>query len=268
MLDAGGTLAVFLACRRPGGNCAAAWRRENVLKGSNRFVLVTCEHGGNQVPHEWHYLFEDAEAILQSHRGWDKGALELAKGIADTFNIKLITEETTRLLIDLNRSLHHRDLFSEFTGSCDIDTKHSIIDEIYLPYRNRIEAVIAAAINQQQTVLHLSVHSFTPVLDKTTRHTDIGLLYDPDRKPEMKFCLELQNSINKITDEWRVRRNYPYRGIADGLTTYLRKKHSDAEYCGIELEVNQAIISNKKQWRSLKQTIISALGSALGLDEN
>jgi len=238
------------------------------LKGSERFVLITCEHGGNHVPPEWHYLFAGADEALQSHRGCDKGSLELSREIADTFNIKLVASETTRLLIDLNRSLHHRDLFSEFTRSCDTDTKHGIIDEIYLPYRNRIESVIAAAINNRQTVYHFSVHSFTPVLGKQKRETDIGLLYDPERKPEKKICNELQKRINKIAAEWRVRRNYPYRGVADGLTTHLRKKYTSTEYCGIELEINQKIISDRKQWRSLKQTIISALGSVLDPDRN
>lgn len=238
------------------------------MKVSERYVLITCEHGGNHIPPEWHYLFAGANGILQSHRGWDPGALELAREIAAAFKIKLISSETSRLLIDLNRSLHHRELFSEFTRSCDTDTKHAIIDEIYLPYRNHVEAVTAAAVNNRRTVAHFSIHSFTPVLGNLSRQTDIGLLYDPERKPEKRICNEFQKTIKRIAPAWRVRRNYPYRGVADGLTTHLRKKYTEAEYCGIELEINQKNVSDRKQWHSLKQTIISALGRVLDRDKD
>ena len=40
----------------------------------------------------------------------------------------------------------------------------------------------------------------------------------------------------------RVRRNYPYAGKGDGLTSYLRQQFSPAAYVGIELEINQKIV--------------------------
>jgi len=39
----------------------------------------------------------------------------------------------------------------------------------------------------------------------------------------------------------RVRRNYPYRGAADGLTTHLRRQLGP-RYLGVELEINQALL--------------------------
>ena len=39
-----------------------------------------------------------------------------------------------------------------------------------------------------------------------------------------------------------MRRNYPYRGSSDGLTTTLRGLFADPDYLGIEIEVNQALV--------------------------
>ena len=36
-----------------------------------------------------------------------------------------------------------------------------------------------------------------------------------------------------------VRFNYPYKGISDGFTKYLRTRFTGKQYIGIELEVNQ-----------------------------
>ena len=36
-----------------------------------------------------------------------------------------------------------------------------------------------------------------------------------------------------------MRRNYPYAGKGDGLTSYLRRRFPPGAYVGIELEVNQ-----------------------------
>ena len=46
---------------------------------SDTRLLLTCEHGGNRIPPEYRALFRGATAALASHRGWDPGALALAR---------------------------------------------------------------------------------------------------------------------------------------------------------------------------------------------
>jgi len=79
-------------------------------------LVITCEHGGREVPREYAALFSDRAALLDSHRGWDAGALELGRQLADAFGVPLHVATTTRLLVDLNRSIGHRQLFSEVTA--------------------------------------------------------------------------------------------------------------------------------------------------------
>ena len=44
--------------------------------------LVTCEHGGNRIPAPCRRLFRGQRALLDSHRGYDPGALVMAKALA------------------------------------------------------------------------------------------------------------------------------------------------------------------------------------------
>lgn len=215
-----------------------ACSRGACLKESSSALLFSCEHGGNHVPAELQYLFKHGNRVLASHRGLDKGALLIASVAAKKFGVPLVFSEISRLVIDLNRSLHHRAIFSEFTRDCPKETRNEIIERYYKIYREQIDAFITNSVKQKRAILHLSFHSFTPRMANIERNADIGLLYDPARKREKIFCRRLQKAIHSCSD-YVVRLNYPYRGNADGLTTALRKKYAEICYAGIEIEVNQ-----------------------------
>jgi hypothetical protein len=60
-----------------------------------------------------------------------------------------------------------------------------------------------------------------------------------------------------------VRRNYPYRGTADGFTTYLRRQFSARKYLGIELEVNQSLLG--RQPRETAARVAHSLALSAGI---
>lgn len=227
-------------------------------------IIISCEHGGNHVPPEYQKMFRGKQSILQSHRGMDPGALALAQGLAARLNAPLFSSTTTRLLVDLNRSLHHPRLFSEFTRHCDAETKSKILENYYYPYRIILETAIRKIAAGGRTALHLSIHSFTPGLGKELRRADVGLLYDPRRPRERDLCRNLQIVLGVTAGGLVVRRNYPYRGTADGCTTYLRKKYGGGKYLGIEIEINQKYAgTNNMQWKRLLQQVIRSVELAV-----
>src|SRR5687767_303807 len=129
-------------------------------------------------------------SALQSHRGYDPGALALARDLAKAFDAELVYSTTSRLLVELNRSAHHRNLFSEATRGLPPDERERLLQRYYRPYREWVEAQVAAAAGEK--TLHVSSHSFTPQLDGEVRRADIGLLYDPSRQSERDLCLAWQ----------------------------------------------------------------------------
>lgn len=204
-------------------------------------VLLTCEHGGNQVPPDYASWFLGHDALLNSHRGWDPGSLATARHFASQLGTPLIWSEITRLLVDLNRSETNRAVFSELLQQVDAAGRAAILERHYRPFRAEVLQTITDQVRQGRFVWHLSFHSFTPVLRGEVRRAEIGLLYDPARGPEQAFCRRWQRELQGVFPTYRIRMNYPYRGTSDGHTTLLRRRFSASQYAGIELEVNQAL---------------------------
>ena len=238
-------------------------------------VVITCEHGGNQIPAEYHGLFRRADDALKSHRGWDPGALRVAQAMADKLQTPFFFSESSRLLIELNRSPGHRQLFSEYTVALPHPEKQSLITSYYHPYRYQVQSDISRLLDQGVNVLHLSIHSFTPIWDKQIRRTSIGLLYDPTRRPERVLCSSWKTELRAALPGLVIHSNQPYLGIADGFTTYLRKQFplpgvdslatAQGVYAGVEVEINQSLIfpSPETQIRKLANQLCSSLSLAV-----
>ncbi len=224
-------------------------------------LILTCEHAFNKIPEEYRDLFPKTRGILGSHRGYDPGARDLFEHLIALGDFNY-TYKISRLLVEVNRSIDHPHLFSEFTKGISSTEKNKIITRWYIPYRNEVEDQIRKLIGSGEKVVHLSVHSFTPVLKGEIRNADIGLLYDPSRKEEKVICKDLKSKLREEDSTLKIRFNYPYLGKADGFTTYLRKKFPE-NYSGIELEVNQKFVKNNKMDIKLKEAIFKALQKTL-----
>ena len=230
------------------------------MKGKPLHIIITCEHGGNSFPEQFSALFHDRKELLESHRGHDPGALDLAKKLAHGLKAPLFFSETTRLLIDPNRSPNNPRRFSEITSRLNAPKKAIIQELFYQPYRAEVQSELSGNVRKSTLTLHISVHTFTPVLRGKVRSADIGFLYDPSRKAEVSFCILWQNALRKLDQKVQTRRNYPYLGTSDGFTAYLRKYFPEDSYLGIELEVNQKYPSGDPgTWLNLQQLILKTL---------
>lgn len=230
---------------------------------SAQALVITCEHGGNHIPEAYQDLFQD-QGLLDSHRGFDAGALSMAKDLAIAFAAPLVSATISRLLVDLNRSVGNRSLHAKVIQGLPKDKREQILQQYYLPYRTQAEETIRQTIAEHGKVLHISSHSFTPVLGGKERRADIGLLYDPIRAGEIKLCQHWQADLKAYQPQLIVRRNYPYAGKGDGLTSRLRQQLSPTIYMGIELEINQKHIFNAgQQWKNLRKVIVESLARVL-----
>ncbi|MDX1585628.1 MAG: N-formylglutamate amidohydrolase [Balneolaceae bacterium] len=231
----------------------------------DRKLVVTCEHSDNKVPPQYQYLFERNSDVLETHRGYDIGALELTRTINRNVKSEAYAHEFSRLLVDLNRSIGNPSAFSEFMDEVDKDTRRSIVKEYYLPYRQKIKDFMSKLIERGEAILHLSVHTFTPQMDGVERDVDIGLLYDPKRDQEKRFCWEWRRQLEKLMPDLKYRMNHPYPGTMDGFSTSIRKELGQDDYWGIELEVNQrfAISDDTKRWQQLQDNIAKSLKSVI-----
>lgn len=204
-------------------------------------VIVTCEHAGREVPREVAGLFRGQAALLRSHRGWDIGALRLAERLAETVEAEPHLVTVSRLVVDVNRSIGSRTLFSEVMRDADAAMRERILASYYRPHRRAVELAAAAHAKRGRRVLHVSVHTFTPVLNGRVRNVDIGVLFDPARAWERAIAEAWIAAMQRLAPALRIRRNLPYRGASDGFTTDLRRRFPAGRYAGLEIELNNAI---------------------------
>jgi predicted N-formylglutamate amidohydrolase len=219
-------------------------------------LLLTCEHGGRRVPARHRALFAGAERTLASHRGWDAGALDVARRLARAWRAPLLPATTTRLLVDLNRSPHNPAVFSERTRSLPRAQREALLAQVHRPHWARVRAELARG---RGAVLHLAIHSFTPVLRGARRDFGIGILYDPARPRERSLARAWQRRLRAALPGIGVRRNAPYRGDSDGLTSALRVELPASRYLGFEIELNQRWIATAAQRRALAAAIAAHL---------
>ena len=207
--------------------------------------------------------------VLKTHRAYDIGALAVFRKLVKFAKPEFSCEgKFSRLFVDLNRTITNKSAFSEYYET--LESRDKTLAEkakaqakaYWTEYREKIESFVASLVGSAGSptlrksslpalsnvevslpkrtaeIVHLGIHSFTPVLNGKVRNTDIGILYDPARPQERTYANVIKAEIKRLYPAMKVRFNYPYKGTSDGLTTTLRKKFG-ARYAGIEIEINQ-----------------------------
>ena len=219
-------------------------------KRSDSILILTCEHACNRLP----AAFKKAvlSVFLMFYRAYDIGAYTVFRKLVRFAKPEFSCEgKFSRLFVDLNRTITNKSAFSDYLRELETRTpataakiKESATN-YWTEYRAAIEKFVDSALKPKTraaksapTIVHLSIHSFTPVLNGKVRNTDIGILYDPTRPQERAYANVIKDEIKRLYPAMKVRFNYPYKGTSDGLTTTLRKKFGP-RYVGIEIEINQ-----------------------------
>ena len=228
-------------------------------------LLVTVEHASNRIPAAYGDLGLSRDA-LESHIAWDPGSRELAQALSKAFAAPLLMGEWSRLLVDLNRSESNRRVIPERTFGVDVPGNHTLppaqiserIENYWRPFRDKARQKARETTAERGPCLHLSVHTFTPTLGREIRDYDLAVLYDPSRTIEREIAAELVRAW-RIAG-WAARRNAPYRGVADGHTTALRRELSPTQYAGLEIEVNQRLLP---KWPQATAAVVNGMEVAV-----
>jgi predicted N-formylglutamate amidohydrolase len=220
-------------------------------------LVLSCEHGGNRVPGRYRMLFP--ARVLASHRGYDPGALDAARAIRAATGAPLFYSTISRLLVELNRPLGHPQVFSAYTQRVAAE-RDRLLERYYFPYWKAVDARVRRTGGR---VLHLSVHSFTPRFRGARRTTDVGLLFDPARPLEARFCRSWRAAILRHDPGLRVHYNKPYRGRFPSLVDELRKRLGP-HYVGIQVEISQRFPRGGAQrWRRLRAALAASFHRAV-----
>jgi predicted N-formylglutamate amidohydrolase len=224
-------------------------------------LVFTCEHASPAFPALFRSRYRARLKRIPEHRVFDRGASGLAIYLAKRFDAPLHRSRFSRLLVDLNRSPGHPGLFSEISRGLRNEARDAVLSAVYGPYRDSVTGDVDRLIRGGTAVVHVSVHTFTPVWRGARRPTEVGLLFDPSRSFERRICVFWRRRLKAEIPGLAVHFNRPYRGRSDGLTAGLRKGRKDGLYAGIEIEVNQKFFAPGRA--SETRRIRNAIGRSL-----
>lgn len=219
-------------------------------------LLVTCDSGGDRIPESlreplahagWNDTSSSVDAVISSPASRlslplvDRDAHFAARIIAEHAECDLIANPFRADLVDVGRSVHHRNLFPPAVRKLPAKVRKSVLSEIRTPYRDAVRRRVSGMLLEFPYVVHLSIRTFAArSASGQWQRGDVGLLYDPGRADELDWCLDLSDELYFAMPDLRVRRNHPGRGTNDSLTKAMRKHFYDVHYLGVEVVLNRA----------------------------
>ncbi len=200
------------------GDCVAVERPDGKSP-----VVVVCEHASLTLPERFGDLGLSHEA-LTSHIAWDPGALAVARGISANLDATLVYQRFSRLIYDCNRPPESPGAMPEVSEIYAIPGNRQLpaaerqarTEMLYVPFHDRIRALLKDRAARGQASVIVTVHSFTPVYAGVQRAVELGILHDEDSR--------LADRMLQAAGEaplYRTERNQPY-GPQDGVTHTLK----------------------------------------------
>jgi len=177
-------------------------------------VLLVCDHASREFPTTMHQLGL-ANWVLDKHVACDIGAGEVTKHLADRLDAPAVIAGYSRLIVDLNRQLHHDSAFIKVSdgiaipGNLDIGEieRQQRIDSFFNPYHDAIADQLDKFSARGVVPAFLSIHTCTPVFNNVVRHCQIGVMWDSDPR----IPVPLMAKLNEVPD-LQVGDNEPYSG--------------------------------------------------------
>lgn len=231
--------------------------------GQSPFLIIG-DHAGNAIPRRLGTLGL-TEADRARHIAWDIGVRELGMALAHALDAPFIFQNYSRLVIDCNRDPSHPDAApavvdgSVITGNAGLTPGQlaARVAAIHAPYHDRIAAELARRADEARPTILLAVHSFTPILGRTSRPWHAGILHDGG---DTRFAKALLAALGAHRD-LVVGDNEPYR-MDD--TDYSVPRHAyTARLPYAEIEIRQDLLADAAGVASWSRTLRSACETAL-----
>jgi predicted N-formylglutamate amidohydrolase len=156
---------------------------------ARRPVLLTCDHASKAVPQALGLLGLTAEEIAR-HIGWDIGAAEVTRRLAEKLDTPAILAGYSRLVIDCNRDPEDATSIPEASDDVVVSANRGLTAQaraerraaLFAPYHAAIETWLAARLATGEAPAVLSIHSFTPAMGGKARPWHVGILWDKDAR--------------------------------------------------------------------------------------
>ncbi|MFK7938141.1 MAG: N-formylglutamate amidohydrolase [Roseovarius sp.] len=222
----------------------------SIENGQSRVpVLLLCEHAGQSIPTCLNNLGL-SQQVIDSHRGWDIGALAVAREVAAQLDAPLVIQHYSRLVIDANRPPESAHAVPAEVDGVTIPGNVGITradqqqraQEIFAP----LDATLTDMMHNLQPQGCFSIHSFTPVFGGVPRPWHAGFLSRRDTRTAerlMEVIAARQSGLTLAVNE-------PYR-IDDETDWFIPRYAEPSGAAHSLIEIRNDLISTPQgitQW--------------------
>ncbi|AQU88507.1 N-formylglutamate amidohydrolase [Komagataeibacter nataicola] len=213
------------------------------MAGGLPFVLVS-DHAGQAIPAALGDMGVSAQDRAR-HIACDLGMAETGRLLAAQLGCVLIEQAYSRLVIDCNRAPGHpTSIVRESDGTpvpanadLSADAEGCRVEEIFLPYHQKISGEISTRLEAGLPVVLVSLHSFTDCMNGQARPWHTGVLHN--RNPA--FGLRVRDLL-AAEDGLVVGSNEPY-ALTD-VNDYTVPVHAEGRGLPyLEIEIRQDLIA-------------------------
>ncbi|HEY7608154.1 MAG TPA: N-formylglutamate amidohydrolase [Alphaproteobacteria bacterium] len=217
---------------------------EIVNAGGASALVFVCDHASNRVPRALHHLGLGL-VPLREHIAWDIGAADVARRLSRRFDAPLALTAYSRLVIDCNRALNDPSSIPAESDGVAVPGNRGLsqgerlqrAEALFKPYHDAVARLIAAKAERGAPPAVVSIHSFTPIFQRTRRPWHVGVLWNEDRR----IALPLLDALRRETD-LVVGDNEPY-SARDGVGYTIVTHAERAGLAHVAIEIRQDMIA-------------------------
>jgi predicted N-formylglutamate amidohydrolase len=207
--------------------------------------LLTADHAGRAIPRRLGMLGLPHSELVR-HIAWDIGIAGVTERLSEALDATAVLQSYSRLVIDCNRQPgldSSIPVLSEMTaipgneGLAPAD-REARRQEIFLPYHERIAALLDEPRAAGRRAVLIAMHSFTPVFKGVARAVEVGILYNRDARLAQVMLDLLRREGNLSVGD-----NQPY-AVGD-LSDYTVPVHGERRGLPhVEIEIRQDLIAD------------------------
>jgi predicted N-formylglutamate amidohydrolase len=176
--------------------------------------LILCDHAGRWIPRRLDNLGLP-EHELRRHIGWDIGAADVTRALVLLLDAPALLCHVSRLVIDPNRRPGDPSSIPELADDTFVPGNQDLppaearrrLASYFVPYHRAVARQIGRLRRRVGVPAIVSIHTFTPILQRGWRPWEVAVLWDEDDRLAAPALEGLRRDRNL-----RVGDNEPYSG--------------------------------------------------------
>jgi predicted N-formylglutamate amidohydrolase len=238
---------------------------ERFHMGGKAPCLVLCDHAGRRVPQRLDDLGLP-EHELRRHIGWDIGAADLSRALAVLLDAPALLCHSSRLVIDPNRKPGDPSSIPAIADGTIVPGNDGVdpaetgrrLRDCFIPYHRAVARQIAGLRRRVGVPAIVSIHSFTPMLQRGWRPWEVAVLWDEDDRLAAPVLEGLRRER-----ALRVGDNEPYSGrYPVGYTIPFHARRPGLPH--VTFELRQDLIDTQARARAWAERLAAVLRGPLG----